>query len=253
MWKRLSDLHPMFAPDEAAAADGAVDYDNLPDDHQVPVSVLKALRQDLQGKLSAKEKEAAEKDDELLLYKTTVRNLSQGGGGNVADQSPQPASTDPVETFFKDRDPDEPVTVQELRTISAQLTRGNFEQAQLAQVVNQKDFQEVVYTHLPKLIQANPNLAGVIRSLPTQAARFALAYQLGKTEPGYLAKSITDKTNVHVDAEKAKENETKPRSTATVGASGSASSSDMDRIKNARPGTPEFRKLQKEFAQRRRG
>src|SRR5208337_2338863 len=89
--RKLTDLHPMFSPDE-----GAVDYDALPDDHMVPVSVLKSMRTDLQGKISAKEQEAAAKDDELLLYKATVRN---SGPAVTHQQEPAP---DPIVAFFKD-------------------------------------------------------------------------------------------------------------------------------------------------------
>jgi len=243
--RKLTDLHPMFSPDE-----GAVDYDALPDDHMVPVSALKSMRTDLQGKLSAKEQEAAAKDDELLLYKTTVRNLQSNSGPAITHQQEQTA--DPIVAFFKDRDPDEPVTVAEVTQISRQMTANNVEQARLARVMAQPDFQDIIYKHLPLLLQADPGLSEDLRSISSVSARFAAAYRLGKTEPGYIAKTLTDKTATHEDAGKAKENETKPRSTATVGASGAANSSDADKIRAAKPGTPEFRKMQKEFAARRR-
>ena len=239
-------------PTELQALVEQVDKGELPDDHNVPVSVVKAIRQELK---QVKDSVAA-KDDELLLYKTTVRNLQNTAPvGNSGQQQPQ--SPGLVERFFEGREDDDVPTIKELKTFTNTLLTStaaqNAEAAQLQSVQSQPDFNDLVFKHFPSYLQSLPpaesqELAREIQSIPNRAAQYRLCYRYGKLAPEYLAKIMMAKT--HEDAEKVKENAGKPRSTAVVGASGAVSSSDLDRIKSAKPGTPEFRALQQEFTRR---
>ena len=232
-----------------------VDKGELPDDHQVPVSVVKAIRQELK----AIKESSASKDDELLLYKSTVRNLQNQGPGSGKQQTTTQPSV--VDQFFSGREDDDVPTVKELKQLTAMVTATteahNRNSSAMQHVQSQPDFNNLVYKHFPEYLKSLPpgeaqELAREIQSIPSEVARFRLAYRYGKLSPEYLAKTMTEKPK-HDDAKKIEENASKPRSTATVGASGAASSSDFDRITAAKPGTPEFRALQKEFASRKRG
>ena len=239
-------------PQELQALVEQVDKGELPDDHQVPVSVVKAIRQELKA---VKERDAA-KDDELLLYRTTVRNLQSSAPANGGQQQ-QEAQPGIVEKFFEGREEDDVPTIKELKAFTnSLLTTSNAqaaENAQLQQIQAQPEFNDLVYKHFPSYLESLPvqerqELAREIQSIPNRVAQLRLCYRYGKLAPEYLAKSLIGKP--HEDADKVKENANKPRSTAVVGASGAVSSSDLDKIRNVKPGTPEFRALQKEFARR---
>jgi hypothetical protein len=243
-------------PQELQTLVEQVDKGELPDDHQVPVSVIRAIRAELK---EAKDS-AASKDDELLLYKTTVRNLQASGPGNSGQQNRQ-AEPGIVERFFEGRENDDVPTIGELKQFTNQLltttAAQNNENAQVQHIQSQVDFNDLVYKHFPNYLQSLPTaeaqeLAREIQSIPSRVAQLRLCYRYGKLAPAYLAKAMTEKPK-HEDARRIEENASKPRSTATVGASGAASSSDLDRINAAKPGTAEFRALQKEFVNRKRG
>lgn len=249
IFKSLTDLHPMFSLDEGGAgaeasgqsAGGDIldQLDTLPDDRQVPVSVAKAIRRELQeakSKFSQLEETSRMKDDQIFLLRT---HLNSNGGQNAPQGSGKPVTG----TFLDELEDDEPLTAGQAKQLLQMNAAQAAGQGALIEAQRDPDYQALITTHITNVLKARPNLIQRLASLPP-SDRFLMAYELGKSDPEYhKAKSKTPdgKSGIPVD-EKAKiieGNLKKPGSPSSVQPS-AASSSEADRLRTM--SSADFRK-----------
>jgi hypothetical protein len=168
-------------PDAGGGPQGDDDDD---DDQPVSREAFNARMQTLQDKID-------ELEDRNQLYKTQL-SVYQGAGGG--QQGPARAQNqDP----FADREDDDVVTVAEMKQILGRLMAGfNASLGEVRTASVKTDYAEVVKTHLPNYLEANPEMIPVLKALPADQ-RPALAYQLGTLDPAYQAK----KTKTKLEAE----------------------------------------------------
>lgn len=230
---------PFFAPDEpGAGAAGELDFDNLPDDHQVPVSVLRRIREDERTKRVAAEEKAAMTQDQLLIYQTALRS-GQGGGNQQ-----QAAPVDPLEAFFAGREANDVVTVEEIKQLAQSMNVNQAEQGRIAQVMAQPGYREIMEQYVPRMLAEDPTLVADLQAIASPSARYNMAYKLAKKSGAYLADQAKGAMHPNVDA--AKKNLEKPGSPSSVGAGGAQSSTLADRISNAKVGSPEWKQIKED-------
>jgi hypothetical protein len=231
---------------DPAAGDFNMDeLDGMPEDRTVPIAVLKKIREESKQKVEAEREASRMKDDQILILRS---HLQANQGQPAAAQRPS-ATSDPIAAFFADRDPDEPITVREMQMLANMSQNVTADHMRLQQAQKDPDFKELISTHITNVLRSKPELATTLRSLPTEPARWLLAYELAKTDPEYTRKQLS-RVPESEEAKKVKENLSKPNSPASVSGS-SVASSEADRI--ARMSSEEFRKYKAEKIQAGRG
>lgn len=171
---------------------------------QVPVSVVKAIREELKNlkTVTAADKEERQRlMDELNMYKAQMAANTR--------QAPPPKAADP----FDGLDDDDVLTVAELKKIAPRLVPQQDPQ-EIEDRVRSKhaDYDEVITNYLPKLIQKKPHLAAEIRRSNNP---YQIAYDLATGTPEYiLAQQKAENT---AKADKAEANAKKPGSLSSVG------------------------------------
>lgn len=193
------DLHqgPGVNDDPAAGDKGK---EGLQDDQPGTISLEKhnATLADLQQQIN-------NLADENRLYRVQMQ-MGRGGG----DGGDKPGAGE--DGFFQGREDEDVITVGELRSFESHLRQqfgGAMGEMQLA---GQKaDYQEVVQTHLPNFLRANPQYIRILRSaLPQDRPR--MAYDLGIQDPAYQAKKNKERleTDANPNAEAIRRNKQKP-------------------------------------------
>ena len=148
-----------------------MEYDQEPQDGQgekeetVPVSVVQALRKELQEAKAARD----QAHDHAMLYRTALETKEYAAKHGEAPQT---------ET---DEDDDEPMTKGEFkRKLSAEKNAFTAAIANIHAALEKNDFQTVIKEKLPKVLQSNPEMLDILKSLPPHL-QSRVAYYFGKT------------------------------------------------------------------------
>lgn len=164
--------------------------DALSDEQQVPVSVVKAIRKELQETKKANEdaqnrfsEELRQRDDQLFLYRTELNRLSQGHGGQDASRGNGNGRTQ-TGTFLDELEDDEPLTAAQAKQLLLMSGKNTQTQTALAKAQMDPDFQALTTTHIANVLKADPDLVQELAALPP-AERYLRAYRLAKSDPAY--------------------------------------------------------------------
>ncbi|MDD3493452.1 MAG: hypothetical protein PHZ19_08170 [Candidatus Thermoplasmatota archaeon] len=216
-----------------AAEGNDLDLDNLPEGATVPVSVVKAIRSELQEEKASKQQlqdRLAQVEDTLTIYRMQLNQA--GAAGQQAGQKKDP---DPLEGM----EDDDVLTVGQARKLMTTAMGSMNTSLAMRELINKPDFTEVTQKHLPNVLRTKPHLAQLLASEPNEAKRWALAYEFGQTDPEYQKAKITEK--VSEEAKKVEANLKKPGSPS--GKSSPATMADANRIANM--SSAEFREYRK--------
>lgn len=193
--------------DQEGSAAGGQD----PDKETVPVSVVQAIREELKDLKG----QNAQLQQQVNLYQASLYSQSQG-----RDNQPK------EEVFFEGLEDDEPVTAGEIRKVLKQFEgKSQVAVSQAQFIARAPDFEKIIRTHLPKLIEQDPDLALMIRQSgnPVMAA-YKIAKLAAKAEEAQVKKN----SDGEKETERILDNLKKPGSPAQAGGGGRA---------GAQPGT----------------
>jgi hypothetical protein len=262
--KRLMDLIPCFAPDEGGGGGGEgyvqtdaallESLDSMSDEQQVPVSVVKAIRKELQeikSNASQKDELIKTKDDQIFLLRTTLnQNAPAQTGGNAGENGKAKTGT-----FLDEMEDDEPLTAGQGKQLVAMNAAAAKDNAALAKAQADPDFQVLITTHIQNVLKADPDLVTDLASLPP-AKRYLYAYKLAKSDPEYHKSKMktpipkldesADSKAISDKAKKIEANLAKPGSPSSVPAT-VVTSSEADRI--SKMNAKEFRQYRYEKQQ----
>lgn len=220
------------APGQAAAGD---DLDKmLASSQNVPVHVVQAIRQELQTAKTTNQTQAEQINqlqDALTLYRNQVALMQQSGGAGAQPPGQQRTSNDPLDGV----EDDEVITAGQARALLASAQSNIHSQQVMRDLTSRSDFQDVINQHLPNVLRTDPELAGILQSLP-EAMRYSLAYRLGQLDPGYKGRQVTDQLSQ--EAQRIAENLRKPGSPS--GVTTMTPSTVTDQISSIPVGSPEW-------------
>lgn len=157
-----------------------------------------------QSQLAALQQQIDELKDQNQLYRLQSHLGRQGGAGE--------GKSGANAGFWGDRDEEDVPTVGELRQFEAHIRQqfgGAMGEMRLS---GQKtDYEEVVKTHLPNFLRANPSYIEILNATPPHL-RARLAYDLGVQDRGYQAKQNQRRLDgsPDADAQRIAQNKRKP-------------------------------------------
>lgn len=188
---------------ETGVNNPAAEDDDYEGREHVPVSVVKAIREELKAIKGQSADDRAERDrltQELAVYRAQIQ-------AHYAQQAPK--EEDP----FDGLEDDDVLTVAQLKAIAPKLAPKKDPLEIESQVRAQNpDYDAVIKEFLPKLLMTKPHLK---REIESARNPYQLAYDLASGTPEYVKNRLQGDHKERLD--KAEQNSKKPGSLSQVG------------------------------------
>jgi hypothetical protein len=189
------------------------DLEDDDDGETVPMKVVKALRAENKTLKS----QLADNRDMLELYKA---NPYAGTASQRSATSTGEEKSDAYSGLFEGQEDDDVLSVGQAKKILAKQVDQTKEQNRFTRFAQKHpDYQEVIRTHIPNILETDPRALDEIREIPDQFSQVIALFNLARTDPGYQAESpAAKKTKRDTDQKIANAKKVRPAAAAKSGA-----------------------------------